>query len=128
MAAFQQGKTLAPHSRYTLLSTSWIDLLQANPSAHVSKVTEDLVWEVLERELSETPNERVRSLWSDRFQRVWALERRPTINSEHVVNTEGKDPPMLHTLRKRLRDRDSHRAGPSRMCGDLDAPSVELTR
>ena len=106
MATFQQVKALAPHSRYSLWSTAWIELLQASPSAHVLKVTEDLVWDVLERELSETPNERVRTLWSDRFQRVWALERRPAISLEHVVNSEGKDPATLHALRKRLRERE----------------------
>jgi hypothetical protein len=106
MATFQQVKALAPHSRYFLWSTSWIDFLQASPSAHVSKVTEDLVWEVLERELSETPNEPMRTLWSDRFQRVGALESRPAISPEHVVIPEGKDPATLHALRKRLRERE----------------------
>lgn len=105
VADFQQVKFLAPNSRLATWSTSWIELLQANPSADVSKIIEDLVWEVLERELSQASTEPVRTLWSDRAQRVGQLAgSRPTISPEQGSLTEGKDPATMQVLRKRLRE------------------------
>ena len=78
MASFQQVRAMAPNSRLSTMSTSWLDLLQASgsglnfltvQSAGVPKVTEEFVWEALEREL-EGANEHVRSLFNDRAKRV----------------------------------------------------------
>lgn len=105
VAAFQQVKFLAPNTRLATWSTSWVEVLQPNPSADVSKVIEDLVWEILERELSEAPNEPVRTLWSDRAQRVGLLiGRRSAMIPEQGSTPEGKDPATIQVLRKRLRE------------------------
>lgn len=125
VAAFQQVQAEAPHSRVAAWSTSWLELLQASPSAEVSKVTEDLIWEVLERELSEAPNEGLRTFWRDRAQRVGILlDTRPSPDQVSIL--EGKDQPTVHALCKRLREReriilerDQQIAVLSRQLGDL---------
>jgi len=105
VAAFQQVRFLAPNTRLATWSTSWVEVLQPNPSADMSKVIEDQVWEVLERELSEAPNESVRTLWSDRAQRVGLLiGRRPAMSPDQGSIPEGKDPATMQMLRKRLRE------------------------
>jgi hypothetical protein len=103
---FQQVQAGAPHSRVAFWSSSWIELLQASPRAEVSKVTEDLIWEVLERELSEASNVPLRMLWSDRAQRVGTLPRPAAISLDQGSIPEVKDQTALHTLRKQLRDRE----------------------
>src|SRR5688572_17413162 len=55
VATFQQVTSEAPNTRLAVLSASWIDLLHTDPSAYVSQIIEDLVWESLERELSDLP-------------------------------------------------------------------------
>jgi hypothetical protein len=102
LAAFQQVQGEAPHSRLAAWSHSWVELLQASPTAEVSTVTEDLIWEVLERELSETPNEPVKRLWSDRAQRVGTLHRPAAISLDQGSIPEVKD----QALRKQLRERE----------------------
>jgi hypothetical protein len=103
---FQQVQGEAPHSRIASRSSSWVELLQANPSVDVSKVTEDLVWEVLERELSETPNEPAKRLWGDRAQRVGTLTRPAVSSLDQGSSPEVKDQTTLHALRKQLRERE----------------------
>ena len=107
VAAFQQVKSEAPNTRLAVLSTSWIDLLHTDLSSDVSKIIDDLVWEILERELSDLPNEPVRTLWSDRAQRVGTLSgRRPAISSDQGSIPEVKDQATIHALEKRLRERE----------------------
>jgi hypothetical protein len=103
---FQQVQGDAPHSRLANWSSSWVELLQTSPTADVSKVTEDLIWEVLERELSETSNEPVRRLWSDRAQRVGILQRPAAISLDQGSILEAKDQTTVHALRKQLRERE----------------------
>jgi hypothetical protein len=103
VAAFRRVQADSPNSRLAGQSTSWVELLQASPSSEVSKVMEDLIWEVLERELSELASEPLRTLWSDRAQRVGLLiGRRPSISSEPVF----EDKATVQGLRKRLRERE----------------------
>lgn len=118
--SFQQVSVLAPNTRVATMSTSWIELLQARGSglgalmvqpAGVPKVTEDLVWEALEREL-DGANETVRGLFSERAKRVGGvIERRPVIviSQDPVQVPSPKDPDQLATiqaLQKRLHERE----------------------
>jgi hypothetical protein len=92
------------------MSTSWLDLLQASGSglsvlhvqqAGVPKVTEDFVWDALEREL-EGANETVRGLFGERAKRVGeVMDRRHLVESA----TSPKDSDQVATvqaLHKRL--------------------------
>jgi hypothetical protein len=116
--SFQQVSALAPNSRVATMSTSWIELLQAGGSglsalivhpAGVPRVTEEFVWEALEREL-DGANETVRGLFSERAKRVGGvIERRPVISLEPVQVPSPKDPDQLATiqaLQKRLHERE----------------------
>jgi len=106
------------------MSMSWIDLMQASghglnflsvQSAGVPKVTEDFIWETLEREL-DGANERVRSLFSDRAKRAGEVpDRRPLTRQEQTTEPKDKDVSMLErdkdqatiqALQKRLRERE----------------------
>jgi uncharacterized coiled-coil protein SlyX len=116
LESFQQVRALAPDSRVAFMSTSWIELLQPSgrslsvlnvQQAGVPKVTEDFVWEALEREF-EGANETVRGLFSERAKRVGGLmDRRPVISQEQA--TSPKDPDQAATiqaLQKRLQERE----------------------
>jgi hypothetical protein len=125
VAIFQQVRSEAPtNSRLAAMSTSWIDLMQASgsglsfltaQSAGVLKVTEDAVWETLEREL-DGANERVRSLFSDRAKRVGELpDRRVLTRQEPPTEPKDKDLAMIErdkdqatiqALQKRVRERE----------------------
>src|SRR5262249_8708932 len=106
------------------MSTSWIDLMQTRDrglsfltiqSAGVPKVTEDFIWETLEREL-DGANERVRSLFSDRAKRVGEGPDRPLMTrQESTPAPKDKDLAMLErekaqatiqALQKRLHQRE----------------------
>ena len=123
-ASFQQVRSEAPNSRLAALSTSWLDLLQPSgnglsflpvQSAAMTKVTEDFVWETLEREL-EGATERVRSLFSDRATRVGEVpDRRPVTSQEQTTEPQDsnlakiareKDQATIQALQKRLRERE----------------------
>lgn len=114
--SFQQVKSLAPNSRLATMSTSWIELLQASGSglsvlnvreAGVPKVTEDFVWEAVEREF-EGANETVRRLFNERAKRVGGvMDRRPVVSQDPA--TSPKDPDQVATLQalqKRLQERE----------------------
>jgi len=116
LESFQQAKALAPNSRIATMSTSWIELLQARGSglsvlnvqqAGVPKVTEDFVWEAVEREL-EGANETVRGLFSERAKRVGGvMDRRPVVSQDPA--TSPRDPDQAATiqaLQKRLQERE----------------------
>jgi hypothetical protein len=115
VASFQQVKSMAPNSRFATVSTSWIDLLQTSgsgfsfltvQSAGVPKVTEDFVWEALEREFDEA-NENVRRLFSDRAKRVGALtDRRPVTSQDQATSPKDTDQATIHTLYRRLHERE----------------------
>ena len=115
VASFQQVRSLAPNSRLATWSTSWIDLLQATSSglsfldvqrAGVPKVTEDFVWEALERELEEA-NESVRLLFSDRAQRVGRVgDRPPLTNQGQATIPRDKDQATVRALQRRLQERE----------------------
>ena len=115
VAAFQQARSVAPNSRLATSSTSWIDLLQARDrgfsffdvqSSGVPKVTEDFVWEALERELDEA-NESVRHLFSDRAKRVGgSTDRRPLISQDQAMILKDKDQATVQALQRRLRERE----------------------
>lgn len=115
VASFQQVKSMAPNSRFATVSTSWIDLLQTTgsgfsfltvQSAGVPKVTEDFVWEALERELDEA-NESVRRLFSDRAKRVGALtDRRPVTSQDQATSPKDTDQTTIHALHRRLHERE----------------------
>jgi hypothetical protein len=124
VASFQQVRSVAPNSRLATVSTSWIDLLQARGSglsfpnaqgSEVPKVTEDFVWEALERELDGT-NESVRGLFSERAKRVGGLtDRRPVTSQEQATITKGTDQgtisrdtdqATIQALHKRLHERE----------------------
>ena len=115
VAAFQQVRSVAPNSRLATSSTSWIDLLQASgrgfsfldvQSAGVPKVTEDFVWEALERELDEA-NESVRYLFSDRAKRVGgSTDRRPVTSQDQAMILKDKDQATVQALQRRLRERE----------------------
>jgi hypothetical protein len=123
LESFQQVNALAPNSRVATMSLSWIELLQANGNglsvftvqpAGVPKVTEDFVWEALERELDGT-NEMVRGLFSERAKRVGGvIDRRPVITQDPVSSPKDpvpspKDPGQqarIQTLQKRLQERE----------------------
>jgi hypothetical protein len=115
VASFQQVRSMAPNSRLATVSTSWIDLLQANgsglnflnvQSAGVPKVTEDFVWEALERELDEA-NESVRRLFSDRAKRVGALtDRRPVTSHDQATSPKDTDQATIQALHRRLYERE----------------------
>ncbi len=125
MASFQQVQSVAPNSRLATWSTSWIDLLQASgsglsflnvQSSGVPKVTEDFVWEALEREL-DGANEIVRGLFSERAKRVGVLTDRGPIISQ--------DQATVQALHKRLHERERTIAERDQqidvMSGQLDA-------
>jgi len=124
VASFQQVRSEAPNTRLAAMSMSWIDLMQASghglnflsvQSAGVPKVTEDFIWETLEREL-DGANERVRSLFSDRAKRAGEVpDRRPLTRQEQTTEPKDKDVSMLErdkdqatiqALQKRLRERE----------------------
>ncbi len=122
VASFQQVRTLAPDSRLASVSSAWLDLLQANgsgpnfltgQSAGVPKVTEDFVWEALEREL-DGPNVKVRSLFRDRAKRVGGmLDPSPVPTQDQTTSlkdtdqaTKDKDHAALHAVQRRLQERE----------------------
>jgi hypothetical protein len=115
VASFQQVKSLAPDSRFATSSTSWIDLLQASSSgrsfldvqrAGVSKVTEDFVWETLERELDEA-NESVRHLFSERAQRIGRVTDGPSLtNQGQATIPRDKNQATVRALQRRLQERE----------------------
>ncbi len=124
VASFQQVRSEAPNTRLAAMSTSWIDLMQASDSglnfltiqsAGVPKVTEDFIWETLEREL-DGANERVRSLFSDRAKRVGEVPGRRLITRQEqttepkdkdlAVLERDKDQATIQALQKRLRERE----------------------
>jgi len=124
VASFQQVRSEAPNTRLAAMSMSWIDLMQASghglnflsvQSAGVPKVTEDFIWETLEREL-DGANERVRSLFGDRAKRAGEVpDRRPLTRQEQTTEPKDKDVSMLErdkdqatiqALQKRLRERE----------------------
>ena len=115
VASFQQVRTMAPDSRLASVSSAWLDLLQANgsglnfltgQSAGVPKVTEDFVWEVLEREL-DGANVKVRTLFSDRAKRVGGmLDPPPVPPQEQTTLAKGKDQATLQALQRRLQERE----------------------
>ena len=134
VASFQQVRLVDPNSRLATLSTSWIDLLQASgsglsfltvQSAGVQKVTEDFVWEALEREL-DGANERVRGLFSDRAQRVGVLtDRRPVTSQDQPTIARDKDQATIQALQRQLNERERTLAERDRqidtMASQLDA-------
>ena len=101
VASFQQVRSVAPNSRLAAVSTSWVDLLQASGSGlsflkvqspGVPKVTEDFVWEALEREL-DGANESVRGLFSDRAKRDGGLtDKRPVTSQDPDQTPKTRDP------------------------------------
>src|SRR5215813_12366659 len=124
VASFQQVRSEAPNTRLGAMSTSWIDLMQTRDrglsfltiqSARVPKVTEDFIWDTLEREL-DGANERVRTLFSDRAKRVGEMpDRRLMTRQEPTPEPKDKDLAMLEkdkdqatiqALQKRLRERE----------------------
>jgi hypothetical protein len=115
VASFQEVRSVAPNSRFTTSSTSWIDLLQASGSgrsfldvqrAGVSKVTEDFVWEALARELGEA-NEEVRHLFSERAQRIRRVTDSPPLtNQGQATIPRDKDQATVHALQRRLQERE----------------------
>jgi hypothetical protein len=115
VAAFQQVRSVAPNSRLATVSTSWIDLLQASgsglsflnvQSAGVPKVTEDFVWEALEREL-DGANESVRRLFSERAKRVGELtDRRPVTSQDQATSPKDTDQATIQALHRRLHERE----------------------
>jgi hypothetical protein len=116
LESFQQVRALAPNSRIASMSTSWIELLQASGSglsvlnvqqAGVPKVTEDFVWEALEREL-EGANETVRGLFGERAKRVGGLmDRRPVISQDPATSPKEPDQAAtIQALQKRLQERE----------------------
>lgn len=115
VASFQEVRSLAPNSRLAASSTSWIDLLQTSgsglklldaPSAGVPKVTEDFVWEALEREFEES-NEKVRRLFSDRAQRLGRVTDGPPLTSQgQATIPRDKDRATVHALQRQLQARE----------------------
>jgi len=113
VASFQQVISEAPNTHLATRSMSWIEVMQT--SAGVPKVTEDFIWETLEREL-DGANERVRTLFSDRAKRVGEMPDRPLMTrQEPTPEPKDKDLAMLekdknqatiHALQKRLRERE----------------------
>ncbi len=128
MATFQQVRTEAPtNSRLAPMSTAWIDLIQADgsrlrflsgQSGGLPKVTEDAVWETLERELAGA-NERVRSLFNERAKRLGEVPDRLLLTAQDPP-TEAKDKDLalierekdqvtqvtIQALQKRVRERE----------------------
>jgi len=99
LVSFQQVRSVAPHTRLATSSTSWMDLLQANgarfklldaPSIGASTVTEDFVWEALEREFADG-NESLRQLFSARAKRVGELAERPGATPVRAGVQQDKD-------------------------------------
>jgi hypothetical protein len=115
VASFQQVRSVAPNSRFASSSTSWIDLLQASgsglsflavQSAAVSKVTEDFVWEALERERGEA-NEEVRHLFGDRAQRIGRVTDSPPLRSQgQPTIPRDEDQATVQALQRRLQERE----------------------
>lgn len=115
VASFEQVRSVAPNTRFATMSTSWIDLLQASGSgfsflnvqrAGVPKVTEDFVWEALERDL-DGANESVRGLFSERAKRVGVLtDRRPLISQDQATVPKDTDQASVQALHKRLHERE----------------------
>ncbi len=115
VASFQQVRSVAPNSHFATLSSSWIDLLQASgsglsflnvQSSGVPKVTEDFVWEALEREF-DGANESVRGLFSERAKRVGELtDRRPVTSQDQATSPKDTDQETVQALRKRLHERE----------------------
>jgi len=113
VASFHQVISEAPNTHFATKSTSWIEVMQA--SAGVPKVTEDFIWETLEREL-DGANERVRTLFSERAKRMGEEPERPLMTrQESTPEPKDKDLGMLerdkdqatiHALQKRLRERE----------------------
>ena len=99
LVSFQQVRSVAPHTRLATSSTSWMDLLQANgarfklldaPSIGASTVTEDFVWETLEREFADG-NESLRQLFSARAKRVGEPAERPGATPVRAGVPQDKD-------------------------------------
>lgn len=99
LVSFQQVRSVAPHTRLATSSTSWMDLLQANgarfklldaPSIGASTVTEDFVWETLEREFADG-NDSLRQLFSARAKRVGELAERPGASPVRAGVPQDKD-------------------------------------
>ena len=115
VASFQQVRSVAPNSRFATVSTSWIDLLQASGSglsflnvqnAGVPKVTEDFVWEALEREF-DGAHESVRGLFSERANRVGGLtDRRAVTSQEQATSPKGTDQATVQVLQRQLQERE----------------------
>lgn len=93
VASFQHVISEAPNTHLATRSTSWIEVMQT--SAGVPNVTEDFIWETLEREL-DGANERVRSMFSDRAKRVGEEPDRPLMTrQEPTPAPKDKDLAML---------------------------------
>lgn len=123
LASFQQVKSVAPHSRLATSSTSWMDLLQAKgasfrlldaPNIGASTVTEDFVWETLERELADG-NESLRQLFSARAKRVGELAEKPGASPVRAVVPQDrdlgsvsreKDQATVQALQRQLQERE----------------------
>ena len=119
LTSFQHVKTLAPTSRFATWSTSWIEFLQAGASSPSfldvqntgAKVTENFVWEVLERELADA-NDTVRHVFSERAKRVGKMADRPApAKQDHATISRDTDQrptkdPEVHTLQKQLQERE----------------------
>src|SRR5262245_52916116 len=113
VASFQQVISEAPNTHLATRSMTWIEVMQT--SAGVPKVTEDFIWETLEREL-EGATERVRSLFSDRATRVGEEPDRPLMTRQEpmpepkdkdlVMVEKDKDQATIQALQKRLRERE----------------------
>ena len=124
VASFQQVRSEAPNSRLATVSTSWIDLLQASGSGlsfltvqspGVPKVTEDFVWEALEREF-DGANESVRGLFSERAKRVGGLtDRRPLTSQSQAMSPKDTDQAMSSSLTQATprAGADHRRTGPA---------------
>jgi hypothetical protein len=120
--SFQEVRALAPNSRVANMSTSWIELLQASSSglsalivqpAGVPRVTEEFVWETLEREL-DGANETVRGLFSERAKRIGGVIERRSVISQDLVQVPVQVPSpkapdqqaTIQALQKRLHERE----------------------
>ena len=119
LASFQQVRSVAPHTRLATSSTSWMDLLQANGASFklldapsIGAVTEDFVWETLERELADG-NESLRQLFSARAKRVGELAERPIRVRAGVPQDKDlgsvsreKDQATVQALQRQLQERE----------------------
>src|SRR5262245_52677073 len=113
VASFQQVISEAPNTHLATRSTSWIEVMQTR--AGVPKVTEDFIWDTLEREL-EGANERLPSLFSDRAKRVGEEPDRPLMTRQEPtpepkddnlpILEKDKDHVTIQALQKRHRERE----------------------